>query len=233
MKIKSKNLGIRISVAVFIIVSLALFYEQFYLQFNCYLKGAAHTITQAWHITFLNIFLFLLLLLPLSFKRKARWGDYGIVTAFFVSLFVEMYGFPLTLYFASRYFTEPVLCASGVFSFNFWGVNFVMETAMVYTSFLILIGTILIIVGWITLYKNSKTGNFVTTGIYKYSRHPQYLGFILVIIGWLLDWPTLITLIFVPILIYKYIKACTIEEREVTLKYPEYQEYKNKTPFLI
>ena len=96
-------------------------------------------------------------------------------------------------------------------------------------------GTVLIIVGWITLYRGSKRKerNFVAGGIYKYSRHPQYLGFILVVFGWFIDWPTLITLIFAPILIYKYVQVCRVEEKEILAEHPEYSEYMKKVPFFI
>jgi protein-S-isoprenylcysteine O-methyltransferase Ste14 len=227
-----KNLYIRIFIIIAAIVSIALFHADFYNQFNCYLRGQANAITAEWHIVALNILLFVFLLLPLSFKRKAKWGEYGMITAFFVSLFVEMYGFPLTLYFASRYFTEPVKCAEPIINFDFWGVGFGMELAMVYAAVLITIGTVLIGVGWYTLYKH-KNEPFVARGIYKYSRHPQYLGFILIIFGWLIDWPTIITLIFVPILIYKYAMAGKVEEKELLKEYPEYRKYIEEVPYLI
>ena len=214
------------------IVSIALFHKQFAEQFACYLTGQANIISSEWHIVVLNIALFLLLLVPLAFRRRARWGEYGLVAAFFISLFIEMYGFPLTIYFAAKYFSKPVECAPTVLNFDFLGVSFGMEVAMIYTTILITIGTVLIIAGWITLYRH-KNDPFVTSGIYKYSRHPQYLGFILVVFGWFVDWPTLITIIFAPILIYLYIRTCKIEEKQILTEHPTYKKYADRVPFLI
>ena len=79
-----------------------------------------------------------------------------------------------------------------------------------------------------------KKGNsLVTSGIYAYSRHPQYLGFIMILYGWLMGWPTIITVVFSSILIFMYVRVCILEEREVLKLIPEYQEYKKRVPFFI
>ncbi len=228
-----RNLLPRTTLAVVAAASLLLFHTEFREQFDCYFTGQAHIVSGAWHIVALNIALFVALLIPLSFRRRAHWGQYGIVAAFFVSLFIEMYGVPLAIYFASRHFTQPVACASNVFGLSFLGVNFTMEVAMVYTSCFIAIGTVLIIVGWVTLYRNHTKVTFVTKGIYRFSRHPQYVGFMLIVIGWLIDWPTLITLVFAPILVATYLRVCLTEEKEILKAQPGYQEYRERVPMLI
>ena len=117
--------------------------------------------------------------------------------------------------------------------FNFFGTPIAMDLAMTYGAILITLGAILIMTGWVTLYKNTEKKGIVTNGIYKYSRHPQYLGFILIITGWFVGWPTILTLIFSPILIFKYIQNCKTEEKEISKTNKEYLEYLEKTPLLI
>jgi protein-S-isoprenylcysteine O-methyltransferase Ste14 len=224
---------IRAIVLIFLIASIIIFHLEFLEQFQSYLTGKASIISWEWQIVILNISLFLLLLLPLSFRRKANWWEYWLVTGFFVSLFIEMYGFPLTIYFVSKYTTAFVKCAEKVVNFKLLWVWFGMEVAMVYTSIFIAIGTALIIVWWVTLYRNSKKSEVVYTWIYKYSRHPQYLWFILIVFWWFIDWPTLITIIFAPVLIYKYISVCKTEEKEILKKYPDYQKYIDEVPMFI
>jgi protein-S-isoprenylcysteine O-methyltransferase Ste14 len=192
-----------------------------------------NVITQQWHIVILNIVLFISFLIPLSFRRKIDWKEYGLVTAFFVSLFIEMYGIPLTVFFASEYIAESAVeIPNVVYQFNFLGVNIAMSHAMVYASVLMLLGMALIIIGWITLYKNIEEDKIVDIGIYSYSRHPQYLGFIFMIVGWLIGWPTILTVIFGPILIFIYVRVSLIEERELE-DLEEFKGYKDKVPFFL
>ena len=232
--VRHKNFTLRLLLLIFACVPF--FYIRiFYEHFHGYLTGNVinNIIRDQWGIVVVSILLFLAFLIPLSFRRKAKWAEYGLVTAFFVSLFIEMYGIPFTLLFAQKWFyqTEAAL-PENVVEFSFLGVGFSMDLPMIWAGVLMLIGTVVVIVGWITLYRNIKKKELVTNGIYSHSRHPQYFGFILVIVGWLIGWPTILTLVLAPILIYKYVRASQSEEKEVP-NLDEYQKYKETVPFFI
>ena len=232
--IKFRLLPLRLMV-IFLILIPIFFYYDFYQHIYSHFTGTILTsvITHQWHIVLINILIFISFLIPLSFRRKIDWKEYGLVTAFFVSLFVEMYGIPLTVFFASKSIQGPVVGLAGtVYDFEFLGVGISMTFAMFYGTILMVIGTIIIIIAWITLYKKIKKEEIVTSGIYSISRHPQYFGFLLIIFGWLIGWPTILTVIFSSILIYKYVKVCKIEEKELASS-KKYQEYKNSVPFFI
>ncbi len=232
---KTKNLIFRIFFIILLLFPLV-YLQDFAYHFYVYLTSTIITgvIMGQWHIVLICIILSIAFLIPLSFRRKANWLEYGIVTAFFISLFVEMYGIPLTILLTSNYFFLPgTILPPNIFEFNFLGVGFGMDISMTYGAVLIVLGMFLIILGWLTLYMNMRKVSMVTTGIYAYSRHPQYLGFILIILGWLYGWPTIITLIFVPILLYQYMKVCRIEENEILENMPEYEKYKENTPFFF
>ncbi len=232
--IKNRNFPFRIMLVVLIIIPIV-FVNDFYIHTYYHFSGTllSDTITHQWHIVILNIVMFLSFLMPLSFRRKINWKEYGLVTAFFVSLFIEMYGIPLTIFFASEYFSgSGVELPNTVIAFRFLGVDIGMTLAMIYGTILMLMGMSLIIIGWITLYKNLQKNEIVTKGIYSYSRHPQYFGFILIVIGWLVGWPTILTVIFAPILVYMYVRVCKIEEKELS-EIEEYEKYKKKVPFFL
>jgi len=69
-----------------------------------------------------------------------------------------------------------------------------------------------------------KPDRIVTTGIYRYMRHPSYLGSLLIILGLSLIEPILGT---VAISIAFFMARIVNEER--TLNSEEYQEYKKRT----
>ena len=194
---------------------------------------SASMIEGRWHVVALNILVFVSFLIPLSFRRKADWKEYGLVVAFFVSLFVEMYGIPFLLVAASTRLapggTEPLVTPIHV---DFMGVEFAFTVPMVYGTLLMMVGMALMMVAWYQLWKGVQKDELVTNGLYAISRNPQYLGFILVIVGWLVGWPTILVVVFTPILLFLYIRLCKVEEKELA-HIAGYQEYRKDVPLII
>lgn len=188
-----------------------------------------------WSIVALSIVGFLAFLIPLNFRRRADWRSMGIYSAFIVSLFIEMYGVPLTIYMSSAAFGTfaPSAVPNTVFSFPLLGHTFAMNLWMLIGAIITVIGMAIVAVGWTTIYKTDK--DLVTNGIYKYSRHPQYLGIIMIAVGWFIGWPTVLTGLMLPIVVYEYLRLSRSEEEEVAEEIGEdkYQAYRENTPMII
>jgi protein-S-isoprenylcysteine O-methyltransferase Ste14 len=232
--VKRRNLPFRMLFVAAICVPAA-FPETFCAHFRAYLTGNVldDIIWRQWHIVVLSILLFLACLVPLSFRRNVQWAEYGLVTAFFVSLFVEMYGIPFTILLAHKWFYQATIVhPTSVIDFHLLGVHFRMDLPMVYAAVLMTVGALLVVVGWVTLYFGVKTKSLVTNGVYACSRHPQYLGFIMIVGGWLIGWPTMLTMVLAPILILVYVRTARHEENEVP-DLAQYRSYREMVPFLI
>jgi protein-S-isoprenylcysteine O-methyltransferase Ste14 len=94
---------------------------------------------------------------------------------------------------------------------------------------LIGLGVSLVAVGWATVYRGR--GGLVTSGIYRYLRHPQYLGLILVVLAFNIQWPTLPTLLMAPLLILAYVGLARREDRELSARFGEaFRAYAAQTP---
>jgi protein-S-isoprenylcysteine O-methyltransferase Ste14 len=209
------------------IISLPSFYQhlKFFLsgQIQFFMKQ------QAWLLVAGSIAFFLLFLLPLKFRRKTDWRSAGIYTAFLISLFIEMYGLPLTVYLTSAFVSMPssnqipdLILTFGGFALNLW-----MLIGLIITT----IGAGIVALGWYTIY---NAEGLAQKGIYKYSRHPQYLGIILITVGWFIGWPTPLTAAILPILIYEYYRLSKEEEAEALQEFGEnYREYMQNTPRFI
>jgi protein-S-isoprenylcysteine O-methyltransferase Ste14 len=71
----------------------------------------------------------------------------------------------------------------------------------------------------------------VTSGIYRYLRHPQYTGLILIVLGFNIQWPTIPTLVMAPILIVMYVRLARREDRELSSFFGEaFRRYAAGTP---
>ena len=173
--------------------------------------------------------------LPLKTKFEKRSG--GVLIAFIIALFTEMYGFPLTIYLLSSFIGIKIpLTHEGGHLFGdlltYFGLGNGWLIVMITSNILIAIGLLLIMEEWSKVYYSK--GKFITTGIYSKMRHPQYTGILLVALGFLIQWPTLITLILFPFLVIMYYKLAKREERDIEKKYKrKYLNYKKKVPMFI
>jgi protein-S-isoprenylcysteine O-methyltransferase Ste14 len=193
-----------------------------------------------WSLVVINSLVFIIFAFSFSKPQTARdWRSFSAFSAFIVALFVEMYGFPLTIYLLSGWLLRqhPGL---DVFSHDAghlwntllgWKINPHFDPLHILSNVLILGGFIILSAAWKVLYEAQRTGTLALSGPYAYVRHPQYAGFILIMLGFLLQWPTLVTLIMFPILLSMYVRLARREEHEVLSEFgDEYRRYADRTP---
>jgi len=190
-----------------------------------------------WVVAAFNVGIFLFFVLSFLKPRGGEeWRSMGVVTAFLVALFAEMYGFPLTIYLLTGWLGDayPVLQPFSHKFGHLWVVVFGGSTlawaiVMALSLAFLIMGYMLLTKGWAQIH--AARGGLVTDGIYAYARHPQYTGLFLVIIGFLVQWPTLLTVLMAPVLLYAYVRLAMVEERRAEAEFGEsYNEYVRKTP---
>jgi protein-S-isoprenylcysteine O-methyltransferase Ste14 len=191
-----------------------------------------------WLLVIVNIAIFLAFVIS-SFKprNKTDWRTFNMFAAFVVSLFAEMYGFPLTIYllvsFFSRWFPNLSFThSSGHLLIDVFGFKGDPHTNIIHllSNLFIFGGLILLSNAWKILYQANLESKIANSGIYRHIRHPQYTAFILIIIGFLLQWPTIITLTMAPILIFRYIRLSQSEEKYMIKKFGQsYTNYQKNT----
>lgn len=193
-----------------------------------------------WSLVIVNSAVFIIFAYSFFKPQTTRdWRSFGAFSAFLVALFVEMYGFPLTIFLLS-----------GWLQTNYPNINWFSHDAghlleMIFgwktnphagpfhmASFVFIGGGFLLIsAGWSRLYQAQRRHALATGGIYSYVRHPQYDGFILVMFGFLLQWPTLLTLAMFPVLTYMYVRLARSEEQEAIATFGDaYRRYMSEVP---
>jgi len=196
-----------------------------------------------WSLVIINSLIFIIF--AFSFAKphtKRDWRSVGAFSAFIIALFVEMYGFPLTIYLISGWLVkrhpglDPFSHDAGhLWNTLFgWKINPHFDPLHILSNILIFGGFILLSAAWKVLYDAQRTGTLAVTGPYAHVRHPQYVGFVLIMLGFLFQWPTIITLIMFPILVTMYVKLARREESEVLVEFGEkYRRYMASTPAFI
>ena len=193
-----------------------------------------------WSLVIINSAVFLLF--GFSFfkpKTKRDWRTFGSFAAFIVALFVEMYGFPLTIYLLSGWLArrfpgvDPLGHDFGHLWYTLLGFrgNPHLNPIHIASNVLIVAGFFLLSAAWRVLFRAQRAGQLATTGPYSFVRHPQYAAFILIMFGFLLQWPTLVTLVMFPILVTIYVRLAYREEREVRAEFGQtWDDYAARTP---
>lgn len=177
-----------------------------------------------WDLVAVSIVLFVVFLALIPVRLRRDWRPHGIYAAFIVSLFAEMFGFPL-----SAYFLSTIL---GLTFFERQFMLYMYKIGMPLGSLITFVGVLLIILGWREAYR--ARDQLATQGIYRHLRHPQYLGILLVTAGWLVHWPTIPSLIMWPIIVLLYYRLSLREDKFLADRFgEEYRQYAEKTPMLL
>jgi len=177
-----------------------------------------------WGLVAASIAVFLAFLALIPVRLKKDWRSHGIYVAFIISLFAEMFGFPLSVYFLSGILGIPPLEKDFM--------QYMLEIGMPVGSVVTFLGVLLIILGWREIYR--AKGELATRGVYRYLRHPQYLGIILVAGGWLVHWPTIPGAVLWPLLVALYYHLSRREDKYLAETFGrQYSEYAAKTPMLF
>lgn len=196
-----------------------------------------------WTLVAFNSAVFILFAFSFFKPATARdWRSFGAFSAFIVALFVEMYGFPLTIYLMSGWLATrfPSLDLLSHDSGHLWS-TLLGETGdphfgvLHIASYVFLgYGFYLLSNAWHVLYHAQRGHSLATTGSYARIRHPQYVAFVLILLGFLLQWPTLLTLLMFPVLLAMYGRLAITEEAEMQAQYGEtFQRYAERTPRFI
>ncbi|MBT1449261.1 isoprenylcysteine carboxylmethyltransferase family protein [Glaciecola sp. XM2] len=165
-----------------------------------------------------------------------EWAGAGVVQAFIIALYAEMYGFPLTIYLLARFggLDRTELNA------NLWssllGIGETgMMIAMVLGYILLFLGIGLFFQGWRQVYKARQENRLVTDGLYALARHPQYTGLFIALFGeGIVHWPTVFSVGLFPVIIFIYYGLSLREEKKVIAEFEEeYLAYKAQVPMFI
>ncbi|MBI4536392.1 MAG: isoprenylcysteine carboxylmethyltransferase family protein [candidate division NC10 bacterium] len=165
-------------------------------------------------------------------KGWKEWSRAGLVQAFIIALYAEMYGFPLTIYVLSGFlgFDIPWLHQSGHLWAALFGWGDLGATIEMVVGYgLVFFGISLLIEGWREVYQARREGRLATDGLYSVVRHPQYTGIFLAVFGQLIHWPTIPTLVLFPVIVWAYVRLARKEEGQMVERFgDDYLTYRRR-----
>ena len=193
-----------------------------------------------WMLVVFNSAIFLMFAFSFFKPNTARdWRTFSAFAAFIVALFVEMYGFPLSIYLMSGWLQTkyPNLDLLSHNSGHLWstllGEKGDPHFGVLHIASYVFLGYgfYLLSSAWNVLYHAQRGNTLATTGPYARIRHPQYVAFVLILFGFLLQWPTLLTLVMFPILLVMYGRLSVTEEEDMRMRFGDaYESYVQRTP---
>ncbi|MDF1644994.1 MAG: isoprenylcysteine carboxylmethyltransferase family protein [Pseudomonadales bacterium] len=169
-------------------------------------------------------------------KTWREWASVGVVQAFIIALYAEMYGFPLTIYLLSRFFGLD----RGDLNASLWSTLLGMgETGMMISMLfgyaLVFLGIGIFFQGWRQVHRARQQGRLVTDGLYRLVRHPQYTGLFIALFGeGVVHWPTIFSVGLFPVIVFAYVMLARREEQHVLEEFgDEYRAYQKRVPMFI
>ena len=196
-----------------------------------------------WLLVIFNSAIFIMFAFSFFKPATARdWRTFGAFSAFIVALFVEMYGFPLTIYVMSGWLQTrfPSIDLLSHNSGHLWSTllgekgNPHFGVLHIASYIFLAYGFFLLSSAWNILYHAQRRNGLATAGPYARIRHPQYVAFVLILLGFLLQWPTLLTLVMFPILLIMYARLAITEEAEMRKRFgAEFEAYAASTPRFV